>query len=97
MSSERMFQSHQDQGWLDEQGRSILHLKHYIYDGALKLRQTHNIKVDPTEMMENKVPNGVHMLHRVFVAINSGKEPGVLAHNKFTGGLIHPEHVPENR
>jgi len=92
MNSERTCQSHQ--GWLDKWGRSILHLKHYIYDGALKSRQTPDIKVDPTKMMENKVPNGIHMLHRAFVAIKSGKEPGVLMCNKFVGGLVHP---PENR
>ena len=95
MNSERMCQSHQ--GQLDEQGRSILHPKHYIYDGVLKLRQTPDIKVDPTKIMDNKVPNGICMLHRAFVAIKSGKEPGVLACDKFTGGLVCPEHVLENR
>ena len=95
MNLEMTCQSHQ--GQLDKQGRSILHLKHYIYDGALKSRQTPDIKVDPTKMMENKVPNGICMLHRVFVAIKSGKEPGVLTHDKFMGGLVCPEHVLENR
>lgn len=43
--------------------------------------------------MENKVPNGVSTLDRVFVTVESGKEPGVLASDEFARGLIRPEHV----
>ena len=93
-------QSHQD-SWMRD--RSTLHLTEVVYiqniifDGVLKSRQevkTANIKIkaDPTKVMENEVTNSVCMLDRVFVAIKSGKKPGVLTSNKFAG-LICPEHV----
>jgi len=45
--------------------------------------------------MENEVTNSVRTLDRVFVAIKSGKKPGVLASDKFAG-LVRPEHALKN-
>ena len=41
--------------------------------------------------MENEVTNSICTLDRVFVAIKSGKKPGVLMSDKFAG-LICPEY-----